>query len=179
MNDAKHTPLIWDFFKLITAVTITAAIAVVNVWYYPLIKYFDWRGTTLTAICVWLLLLPAFLAGLWGNQAIRKSHKATNKDPCVQACRFMNQTVWIIGLISLIPISNLAHPHPAVAMIPIFAVILSLPGSLLFYILVVLTTITAIILRGCYFLHLITVYCLLVAHFLFWQQAVAFIFYAT
>jgi len=179
MNDAKHAPLFWDFFKLMAAVVLTAAIAVVNVWYYPLLRYFDWRGTTLTAICVWLLLLPAFLAGLWGNQAIRISHKVTNKDPRIQACMFINKTVWIVGLISLIPISNLAHAHPAVAIIPIPAVILSLPGSLLFYILVIMTTITAFILRGRYFLHLVTVYCLLVVHFLLWQQAVAFIFFAT
>lgn len=126
-DDEKHTPLLWDFFKLMVAVCITAAIAVVHTWPDPILEYLDWRSTTLVAICVWLLLLPAFLAGLWGYHAIRKFHKETDKNPYVLACMFMNKTVGIVGLISLIPISNLSHPHPAVAILPIFAVILSLP----------------------------------------------------
>ena len=44
MNDAKHAPLIWDFFKRIIAVTITAAIAVVIIWRLPLHEYSPHAG---------------------------------------------------------------------------------------------------------------------------------------
>ena len=179
MNDEKQVPLIGDFFKLFVAVLIIVAIASVVVWRFQFLEYFNCRGTTLVNVCVWLLLLPAFLAGLWGYQAIRNFHKATNTSSYIQACMFMNKTVGIVCFISILPQPWVQLEAKAIPPVPLLSLSLALPGSLLFYILILLTTITAFIIRGRFFLHLLTVYCLFMAHILFWHEAAALIFFPT
>ena len=152
MDDAKHAPLIWDFFKLITAVFITMSIASVIYWHIPLHEILQCPGSTILSLMISMSQLMAFLAGLWGYQAIRNSLKVTYPK-WIRACLVLNTIVAVCCFIAML------------------LIVLSMPGSLFFFLLVIQTTITAFFIRGRYFLHLLTVYCLLAAHLLFWYLA--------
>ena len=157
MDNAKHAPLIWDFFKLITAIFITMAIASVVYWRIPLHDFLQCSGSAILSLMISMSQLTAFLAGLWGYQAIRNSCKVTGSK-WIRACLVMNIIVAVCCVIAMLFSATIL-------------IALSMPGSLLFFLLVVQTTITAFFLRGRYFLHLLTVWCLLAAHLLFWYLA--------
>ena len=155
MNDEKQVPLIWDFFKLYAAIFI----AIVSVIFLQIPVYdFMGSGSNLCLLCIFMTQLTAFLAGLWGYQALRNSRKATHPSKWIRVCLVMNIIVAVCCFITMLFIATVLMA-------------LSLLGSLLFYVLILLTTITAFIIRGRFFLHLLTVYCLLVAHLLFWHLA--------
>jgi hypothetical protein len=170
MNDAKQVPLIWDFFKLFAAIFIAVAIAWVIFQHIPVLKYV---GRHDFLMCFFMTQLTAFLAGLWGYQAIRSSRKVTKNDEWIRDGLFIHKLTWVILLI--LPLLWVVFavlfllPIFFVQMTVFFLFIFSLfLGSFLFPVLIVLTTILAYHIRGRFLLHLFTVYCLFTAHLLFW-----------
>ena len=157
MDNVKHAPLIWDFFKLITAIFITMAIASGVYWQIPFYEILQCSGSMILSLMISMSQLMAFLAGLWGYQAIRNSFKGTDSK-WIRACLVLNIIVAVCCFIAMLFTATIL-------------IVLSLPGSLLFFLLVIQTTITAFFLRGRYFLHLLTVWCLLIGHILFWHLA--------
>ena len=163
MNSEKHKPLIWDFAKLLVAVLITVFL-IVNVacdlsLYEALTLALVTHGSDGVLVCIAMTQLPAVLAGWWGWQAIHNSNMAVDKSKGIRACLIMNVTIGIFCSISMVAACT------GTLLIMVF------PGSLLFYVSILLTTITAFIIRGRFFLHLVTVYFLLAAHLLLWYCA--------
>jgi len=156
MDDAKLV-LVWGVIKLIAAILITAAIASVIYWRIPVYQYVG-DGSNEILMYISMSQLTAFLAGLWGYQAISNSHKAADKNYWIHDCRVLNITVAICCFITMISCATILMA-------------LTLLGSLLFFILVLQTTITALFIRGRFFLHLLTVDWFLAAHLLFWYHA--------
>ena len=185
MDDEKLAPLIWDFFKLMTAVVITAfpiLSITCDLWIYEgLIVSLAPHGAAAISMLISVTQLPAILAGLWGWQAIHNSSKATgvrvnklsknylvvhvephceknnlkcylrarptDSNKVIRVCLIMNVIVGIVCIIAML-MGCMETP----------LVLLVFPGSLLFYVLVILTSYTAFVIRGRFFLHLITIY---------------------
>ncbi len=156
-DDTKPVALFWDFYELAIAILMTAAIASVIIWRLPLHAYFNCPGSSVMLMSVSMSQLAAALAGLWGYQAVHKSRRATDKSKWIQASLYINFATCFCCFFGMLPI--------------IIFMYLALFGSLLFFLLVFITTVTAFIIRGRFFLHLITVYFLLTAHLLFWRYA--------
>ena len=165
MNSEKHKPLIWDFAKLLVAVLITVFLVldtICNTGHFEgLTLSLVTHGSDAVLVCIAMTQLPAVLAGWWGWQVIHNSNMAADKSKGIRACLIMNVTIGIFCSISMVA-----------ACTGTLLILMVFPGSLLFYVSILLTTITAFIIRGRFFLHLITVYFLLAAHLLFWYLAV-------
>ena len=155
-----------NLLKLIGAVLITVIVMAVT-WCFPASIGDAFLGYIMTQV-------TAFLAGLWGYQAIRDSHQVSQKDGWIRGCLFIHKWTWRILLmlpllwvmIALVASFKLLIPPLILVIAFIFALFL---GSFLFLVLIVLTTILANKIRGRFLLHCITMYCLFAAHLLCWH----------